>query len=293
MKKTWLVLLGSVLLTVSIIVAGCNYQILSPGNALQPPQSNKRVENKGANDSVELTVQKQLPPGAKLVTPAHPEGSAAIQFGDIDKDGKKEILVTYKIGEAPGEAGAFILKHGTKIWETKGTGYEVDWAGFRDITGDGKLDVVLGWTIGLSAGNGLDVYSWEDGTVKKLFSTDYHKLEIEDMPNDQGVTDGRPEIATWNKDTGDAYNVQVFRWNGQELIAATDVYKYYYPRVVAYYQERVKNMPDAAYYWYYLADAQIKSGMKQEAKNSIEKGKMLNQTYPGKDKFNSLEEQIK
>lgn len=292
MKKTWLALVGSALVMVSISTAGCNLRILSPGDAMQPPK-NTKVENKVGNNSVETVVQQQLPPGAKLVTPAHPEGSAAIQYGDIDNDGKKEILATYKVGEAPGEAGAFILKHGTKIWETKGTGYEVDWASFQDINGDGKMDLVLGWTIGASAGNGLDVYSWEQGTVQKLFTTGSHKLEIEDMPDAKGSTDGRAEMAIWTRDTGDVYSVQVLRWNGKVLIEATDVYKYYYPKVVVYYQDRVKTTPDAAIYWYYLADAQIKSGLLQEAKISIEKGQQLSQSYPGNDKFNSLKKQLK
>ena len=45
-------------------------------------------------------------------------------------------------------------------------------------------------------------------------------------------------------------------------------------------------MLEARFYWYYVADAQIKAGDKKAALKSIEKGSNLNRGYPSKEDFN-------
>lgn len=49
-------------------------------------------------------------------------------------------------------------------------------------------------------------------------------------------------------------------------------------------------MPDIGFYWYYLADSQIKAGNKKDALESIDKGLSLNTAYPTKESFNKLKE---
>jgi len=67
---------------------------------------------------------------------------------------------------------------------------------------------------------------------------------VEDIGGYYG-RDGIDEIAFWTRDTGDAFDVQVMRWNERDknFESAPDVYKAYYPSVVQYYQDRVKETP--------------------------------------------------
>ena len=48
----------------------------------------------------------------------------------------------------------------------------------------------------------------------------------------------------------------------------------------SFYQEKLKEMPDAAFYWYYLADAQIKAEQPREALVSTSKGLEIKKQNP-------------
>ncbi|SHI37501.1 tetratricopeptide repeat protein [Desulfofundulus thermosubterraneus] len=94
---------------------------------------------------------------------------------------------------------------------------------------------------------------------------------MEDLAGEKGK-DGRQELAVWVKDTGDAMAVDVLRWDGKNLISAEDVYLAYFPRVVEYYRKRVREHPQASFYWYYLADALVKVREYRQALEAAEKG---------------------
>jgi hypothetical protein len=104
--------------------------------------------------------------------------------------------------------------------------------------------------------------------------------------------DGKVDVAIWNHDTGEAYKVEILRWKDTQLVPDEDSYSYYFKRVVAYYEEKVKQVPEAAFYWYYLADAQIKAGMEKEAAKSIEVGMKISPGYPTKEEFQELIKKI-
>ncbi|MCS5694948.1 hypothetical protein [Desulfofundulus thermocisternus] len=136
-----------------------------------------------------------------------------------------------------------------------------------------------------SAGNGLNILAWQDGNLKKIAGTGYHRLEVEDLAGEKGK-DGRQELAVWVKDTGDAMAVDVLRWEGKNLIPAEDVYTAYFPVVVDYYREKVREHPQASFYWYYLADALVKVGEYRQALEAAEKGMALDKdAYPSTYSF--------
>ncbi len=268
--------LTAILLAAALVWSGCS-MLPSPGEVIQPPKQAGAQEEK----DLALTnyVQKLLPAGAKLVVPAYPAGAKAIQQADVDGDGKEEVVVTYSIGSNPAQLKVSVFKEDKEVWTYDGQGYGLDCFSITDLTGDKKPELLLGWTVGASAGNGLDIFTWDQNTMKRLTGIGYHKLEIEDMPGANG-TDGKVEIAIWQKDTGEAYVIKVMRWQDNDLALAEDVYPYYFKRVVEYYSHKVKEMPGAAFYRYYLADAQVKSNLPEEALKSIEAGVALKLDYP-------------
>ncbi|WP_131821442.1 FG-GAP repeat domain-containing protein [Desulfofundulus thermosubterraneus] len=93
-----------------------------------------------------------------------------IQTGDLNHDGQPEIIAGYRTSQ--GSAGVLILtgiKQGQwrKLWQEEG-GYSLERLQLTDITGDGRDELLIGWAIGASAGNGLDILAWQDGNLKKL-----------------------------------------------------------------------------------------------------------------------------
>ncbi|TYP54229.1 tetratricopeptide repeat protein [Thermosediminibacter litoriperuensis] len=278
---------AAILISGTSLIAGCSI-LPSPASIIRPPQTvSTPVENEG---DVVAVVQKFLPPGAQLER----YGSGrAISQRDLDAvDGKSEILAVYRVGDNTNEIGAFVLKfkdgQWQKVWEQQGFGFALDLLEFEDITGDGKPEVLIGTTIGASAGNGLDIFSWHGDTLKKIAGTGYHRLDILHLTGKYSTEkgyDGRAQLAVWQKDTITAMAVDVLRWYEIGLVPAEDLYPEYFPKVVEYYEEQLKKAPDAPVIWYYLADAQQKAGMPEKALKSVEKGLSLKGDYPPDYKF--------
>ncbi|QBD87272.1 DUF3298 domain-containing protein [Clostridium tetani] len=238
-------------------------------------------------------IKKCLPWGAEIIMLEEPHKKPAICIADLDGDGIPEIIVGYKW---QGEIYATILKRYKNLWyvvaNIKGRGYGINYLGVARITEKNINSLIVGWQVGAIWAQ-LDIIQYTPQGYKHLLKEEvyYSKIEVEDMKGCSGY-DGICEIALWIHDTGNAYKVEVYRFCNGELIPAKDVYPYYFPRVVAFYKERVKEIPDAAFYWYYLADAQFKSCMYKDALISINKAINLNLEYPPRDVLIKLKKDI-
>jgi tetratricopeptide (TPR) repeat protein len=278
---------------VPLFIAGCLFlsactHFPTPAALIKPPgagagtAAEKKAENQ--NDLLKI-VQTFLPTGAHLLAP-EPAGTVdqstrkLVETGDLNHDGRPEIIAGYRTSQ--GSAGVLVLEEKSggwaKLWQEEG-GYSLERLQLADITGDGRDELLIGWAIGASAGNGLDILAWQDGNLKKIAGTGYHRLEVKDLAGAKRK-DGRQELAVWVKDTGDAMAVDVLRWDGKNLIPAEDVYPAYFPVVVDYYREKVREHPQASFYWYYLADALVKVGEYRQALEAAEKGIAANKENP-------------
>ncbi|HXG21295.1 MAG TPA: FG-GAP-like repeat-containing protein [Methylomirabilota bacterium] len=224
-------------------------------------------------------VQSFLPQEVELRT---------VESADLNGDQTPEIVASYQL---PPEQVIIVLQqkdgHWEKVWEQKGPEEFTLSVNVVDLTGDGRPELLLDWiTSYMSGGNDLDVYGWRDDTLKKLASIGYHKLDW--LPPKQG----KRALAVWQKDTGLAFIVKTLRLGEHGWVNADEEYaEYFREAVMPYYQQEVKARPGARYNWYYLAEAQMKAQMPQEALQSIEKGLSLNLTYPETFEFEQLKEQ--
>lgn len=274
---------GACLLLASVL-SGCS-MFPSPANTITAPQS-VTTQSLGAKSTANF-IETFLPSGSKLLPPESPGGLEAIQKHDVNGDGIEEVIVTYRTGEKEKRPYIMLLRkqngHWKKAWTYAGQGYEIDTVRFADITGNGVPELLVGWKMGASAGNGLDIFSWSNNTLHKLVSTDYHKLDI--------VRHERRELlAVWRKDTGNAYEVDILRWQNRDLVSDTEAYPSYFKKVAVYYEQRIQEMPDASFYWYYLADAQQKAQMPEQALQAARKGLSLRgkEGYPSSAQFNRI-----
>jgi hypothetical protein len=248
------------------------------------------------NQNLIKIVQQNLPKGAILTNPINPKGTNAIQLKDINGDGQNEIIAVFKINEE-GKVGFIVLTETRdkrsliKSREYITEGIAVDFLKFAPITAKNKTDIVFGWTIGATAKN-MDIFTWKNGWLTKIANAWYTKIEVADMPNKGGKKDGIAEIALWNHDTGEAYITGVYRWDGSKLVIARDVYPIYFKKVAAYYKEKVNEEPNAAFYWYYLADAQLKAENPKAAIEAANRGlailKKFPDYYPEAKKFEDI-----
>lgn len=228
-------------------------------------------ENKKENP---IQIVKEFKPSnSLLVSPENPFSTQPIQLYDFNQDGQKEIIVTFqmKAKEHPSQFGVMVLKkennNWQKIWETKTQGVGLEFSGLADITGDGIKEYLFGVTIGVAAGNNLAVFQWNDNSFKKIADVPYHKMNI--LNGNQKVG-----LAVWQWYLADSYLVDTLKWNGKKLAFDEELYTRYYPTIEKFYNDKISEM-DAWFYWYCLADAQIKANLLEEAAKSIHKGRSL------------------
>ena len=239
-------------------------------------------------------VRAHLPPGAELV---YGEGGAAsrpfAREADLDGDGLPEIAAAYRLGQ---ELFIVVLKRYVSGWRVvggaRGTGYDIDTFVVAPVVARYPGNLVVGWRLG-AAWSKLSVYAWTPNGLIDLAPADlaYSRLEIGDFPGSPANA-GRAELALWRHDTGEAYRIEVVRWERNRFLPATDVYPYYFARIAAYYAELTARRPNVRAYWYYLADAEEKAGRFEDALRAVDRALALPAPYPPTEALLALRRRV-
>jgi hypothetical protein len=224
-----------------------------------------------AEDPAELyeKVKEFLPAEAELIKPNEPENASSIQPYDFDKDGIDELVVTFRIKDTLKTMNIMVLKQENNswrtVWEKAGEGFDFEYSGFKDITRDGTNEYLAAWGIGASAGSRLEIFQWQNGSLNQIGpSLFYHEMEL--------IQEGKgTSLAIWERYCCDAFIVDVLKWDGKNLVLDEKSYTKYYQKVEDFYEAKLKEM-DAWYYWFVLADAQLKASLLEKAEASIKKG---------------------
>ncbi|PAE34741.1 hypothetical protein [Bacillus sp. 7884-1] len=274
----------AVIFAISILLlSGCNL-FPAPESLIKAPKQVKAVNP--AQDLVSIA-KRNLPKGSKLSVPDGPVGVDSVINVDLDGDENEEALVLYSSMVSENQVGAFALEKGangwSKIFITKGAGTEIDWAYAADIMGDGRKEILLGWQTEGSAENVLEIYYWKKDKLTKLKEITYNELEAIEIEEEE-----KTRLAILKRDMADAYKVDLLTWKGDSVVADMNYYPSYFQEVIAYYQRRISEVPDATYNWYYLADAHVKAGLPEQAIHAIDKGLSLNSVVPTKGYFQQL-----
>lgn len=246
------------------------------------------IDDVDETESIVEVITEFLPPNSSLVSPENPKNIDAIQFYDFDKDGEAEVIATYErksdIEPSPSQYGVIVLQKASegwqKIWEKQTEGVGFVYSELVDVTTDGVKEFLFGVTIGASVGHQLEIFKWENKKLQPIFDIYYHQFEI--------VKNVRTGLAFWDRFVADTYLVNVLSWNGEEFVFDEELFAKYYPTIEAFYEEKIAYM-DAWFYWYALADAQIKANLLEDAKNSIQKGIDLAEEMELTDAVESLQ----
>ncbi|WP_342546224.1 hypothetical protein NST69_16360 [Paenibacillus sp. FSL P2-0089] len=124
-----------------------------------------------------------------LTRPANDDNSS-IFTEDLDQDGVMETLVFYQNkNEAVVNHGMILEKQGD-TWVKKltfdGVGNNLDSVDLKDVTGDGKLNIIAGYSRGEE--KGMVVYSYSGGVLEEILTKPYTKYIIDDL-NEDGIAD--------------------------------------------------------------------------------------------------------
>ncbi|MDM5327273.1 DL-endopeptidase inhibitor IseA family protein [Neobacillus sp. CF12] len=274
----------AVMLVVSLVLlSSCNL-FPAPESLIKAP---KQVKGMNQGQDLFSIAQRNLPKGSKLTVPEGPVGMDPVISIDLDGDTKDEALVFYQSTNIDNQVGAFVLKKDAKGWGKifiiKGSGSKIHWANAADVMGDRKKELLLGWQSEGSAESMLEIFYWKNDKLTKLKELMYNEIEAVRFEDAD-----KTRLAVWKRDMADAYSIDLLTWKGNSVVADKDYYPSYYQAVIAYYQLRIAEVPDAAYYWYYLADAHLKANLPEQAIHAIDKGLSLNSVVPTKGYFQTF-----
>ncbi|MFD0713445.1 WG repeat-containing protein [Paenibacillus sp. GCM10027626] len=247
-----------------------------------------------ANWRLAQFVRIYLPAGAELVTIDRPRPHYAVLATDLNGDRHPEISAVYRMPN--GQLYLLVLRMDGNNWSIaanmKGNGYGVTVMAAADITGDGMKELVVGWQIGANWSK-LSIYKWSEHGLHDIApeQTVFSYLDLVYHPSESGGRD-TVGLAIWTHDTGEAYWIEIMRWQDGRLVLTEEFNQLYFPGVVQYYEKMVLYYPTYTFYWYHLALAQWKAGMPNEALRSIRHALSFEHPYPSREELLRLEREI-
>ncbi|WP_379126950.1 hypothetical protein [Paenibacillus sp. sgz500958] len=174
------------LLLAGTVLSGCTSFISDPVSRMITP---RLPEDKA---TLMAAINSLKPVGSLLIRPANDDDSS-IFTEDLNNDGVPETIVFY---ETPGEAvqiHGMILENQGSSWVKKlifdGEGTVLESVDLQDVTNDGKLDIVAGFSRGDEGlQKGLVVYSYSGASLGEVLQLSYTKYVIDDL-NSDGIPD--------------------------------------------------------------------------------------------------------
>jgi len=189
MKK--IIFIG-VLVVTMIFSAACTSNILDTKSLLKAPKiSNKYIEIQNTLDD--------LFNDYSLVTPKNAVNKESVYLLNLYGDEKEEAIIflrdnlSYKIKIVLLERGA------SENWKEKnifsGIGDNINRVDFRDLDGDGKNEMIIGWEGSTLIDRGISVYTIKKDKLVEVFNKNYTAYTIEDLD-----VNGNDELVIINLD---------------------------------------------------------------------------------------------
>lgn len=183
----------------SLFLGGCSMTD-SPEELTHPPKL------EGEKEDIKLALKDYLPQNTRPIIPPTDGKGSAIKLVDLDGDGEEEAIVFYSIELEENPIRVLVLKKENERWvnkaEIKVIGQDLDKVMFKDLDGDGGLEIIIGSKIKYSVVKKLSVYSMHKGDLEILFKSDYDDLLVDDLNNDKQA---EILVLNANKETGESF----------------------------------------------------------------------------------------
>jgi len=168
------------------VLSGCTSFINDPVSRMISP----RLPEDRATLMAAINALK--PAGSLLIRPANDDDSS-IFTEDLNNDGIPETIVFYETPKEAVQIHGMILENQGNSWVKKlifdGEGTVLESVNLKDVTNDGKLDIVAGFSRGDEGlQKGLVVYSYSGSSLGEVLQLSYSKYVIDDL-NGDGVAD--------------------------------------------------------------------------------------------------------
>lgn len=179
MITRWFPALAGLLLL--LVLSGCNF-ISDPKSMMETPQL--------SSDKASLiSIIKGELKGGEIISPRDIRNNSSIRTLDLNNDGVMEAVVFYETPEEAVRIHGMILQQQGDSWVLRarfdGEGQVLETFDLLDVTGDGKLDIIAGFSSGSEElQKGLTVYTYDGEEVEKVLALPYSYFMVDDLNQD-------------------------------------------------------------------------------------------------------------
>ncbi|WP_234032759.1 hypothetical protein [Paenibacillus faecalis] len=165
-----------------LLLSGCSF-ISDPVSLMTPPDlPADKATLMGA-------IKAQLPENSNIIRPRSDSGPSSIRVEDLNNDGVMEAVVFYKTPNEEVQIHGMLLQQQGNTWIKKldfdGEGTVLESFDLTDITNDGMVDIVAGFSRGEeNLQNGLVVYTFSGDSLEKVLQLPYTHFELTDLNGD-------------------------------------------------------------------------------------------------------------
>nr|WP_237690594.1 hypothetical protein [Paenibacillus caui] len=205
------ILIGCLLM---LVLSGCDLDF-DPKASMKTPQLS--LDKESLRSVVNLYLA-QLPSGGTPIRPNDNGTASLIRVQDFDNDGINEALVFYETPDDPVPIHGVIFENKGKTWvpEAKidGEGQVLESLQLADLTHDGKIDIIAGYSNGeQQVQKGLSVYSFSGGKLEKiLVELPYSYYAINDLNADE-----KNDLTVVYFKKNDASNITTYQYDGKSF----------------------------------------------------------------------------
>ncbi|MWV42312.1 hypothetical protein GRF59_01600 [Paenibacillus sp. HJL G12] len=179
-KRYWIYVPAALFLM--LLLSGCSF-ISDPVLMMKTPQLSAEKE------SLRSIVMSQMPEDASLIRSNEEDDTNVIHFVDLDNDGVNEAIVFYETPDQTIGIHGMIFKKINENWVKQvtfdGVGKVLESLYFKDMTNDGRVDIVAGFSMGNEGTqNRIFIYSYNGKSVERVLEHPYTNFVISDMNKD-------------------------------------------------------------------------------------------------------------
>ena len=125
--------------------------------------------------------------GYEYASPTGGRNIQSVQMADLDGDGQQEALAFFRMSSDEKPLKIFVFKiegdSYARYCTIESSGTAIDSVQYEDLTGNGRLEIIVGWRVSMDL-QALAVYSLEPDGARELMRTNYVKYAVADLNKD-------------------------------------------------------------------------------------------------------------
>lgn len=175
---------------IMFFLSGCSFNNFETSNLMHPPKAT------GEMAAIQSLIEKTVGSDIIFKYPQNGEYRSAIIMHDVDGDNEDEAIAVYQLASQDTQTYIMIIDKVNDAWQVIKTissqNTELDKVCFGDINGNGKDDIVLGWTGYTNYNKELMVILFDNDDYNALYPNEiYSDVTVNDFDSD-----GKAEILT-------------------------------------------------------------------------------------------------